>query len=134
MTRIGIALAAALLLASCGAPEPGPRAAADGPRGRQCFNVRSATDFSAAGRDAINVRVGGNRYYRLEILGTCPDVDFNFRVGIRSRSGSSWICSATDAEVIARNAFGRLDRCPVVAMRQLGEREVEALRRRPRDR
>jgi hypothetical protein len=121
-------LPALALLAACGAGGPGPRAAADAPNGRQCFNVRTVSDFSAAGRDAINVRAGGSRYYRLDILGTCPNIDLSLRVALRSRSGSSWICDPTDAEVFARGPTG-IERCPVVAMRQLTPSEVEAIRR-----
>jgi len=135
MARIGIALSAALLVAGCSAEAPGPRsAAASGPRGPGCFNVRTATDFTPAGRDAIVVRAGGNRYFRLDILGTCLDIDFNLRVGLRSRSGSSWVCHDSDVEVIARSAFRGLDRCPVVGMRQLSDQEVEALRHPSRGR
>jgi hypothetical protein len=116
-----------VLLAACGAGGPGPRAAADAPNGRRCFNVRTVSDFSSAGRDAINVRAGGNRYYRLDILGVCPNIDFSFRLALRSRSGSSWVCDPTDAEVIVRGPTG-LERCPVVAMRPLTPPEVEAIR------
>jgi len=128
-------LPALVLLAATGSTSSGlARSAAPAPHGDECFNVRSVVDYSSAGRDAINVRVGGNRYYRLDILGTCPDIDLNFHLGLRSRSGSSWICHDTDAEVIARGPFGQPDRCPVVGMRQLSAEEVAAIRHPPRHR
>ena len=121
------------LLSATGSTASGvARTAPPARSGGECFNVRSVSDYSSAGRNAIDVRVGANRYYRLDILGTCPDIDLNFRLALRSRSGSSWICHDTDAEVIARGPFGQPDRCPVVGMRQLSDAEVAALRHPPR--
>lgn len=122
-----LVLLAATGSATTGAAPPGVAAR----RGAECFNVRTVRDYSSAGRDAINVRVGGNRYYHLDILGTCPNIDLNFRLALRSRSGSSWICHDTDAEIIARGPFGP-QRCPVIGMRPLTAQEVEAIRHPPR--
>lgn len=125
-------LPALLLLAATGSTTSGVADAAPTRRGSECFNIRSVSDYSSAGRDAIDVRVGANRYYRLDILGTCPDIDLNFRLALRSRSGSSWICRDTDALVIARGPFGGPQSCPVIGMRRLSDAEVDAIRHPPR--
>lgn len=120
------------LLATTASATNSAAPAAPARHGAECFNVRSVSDYSSAGRDAINVRVGADRYYRLDILGTCPDIDLNIGLALRSRSGSSWICHDTDAEIIARGPFGGPERCPVTAIRPLSDQEVQAIRHPPR--
>jgi hypothetical protein len=123
-----LAVALSLLpLAGCVNDADGaPRAAAP-PSGRACFNARLVNSFTPVGRDAVDVRVGANRYYRLGLDGTCLDVDFSFRVALRARSGATWICNAYDAELIVPGHGIGPQRCPVLSVRQLTPEEVSAL-------
>ena len=97
--------------------------------GRQCFNVAQVNGFHAIDRDTVQVTVGARTIYQLEIVGVCPDVDWSLRVGLRSTSGSSWVCSGLDAELIVPSPSG-VQRCPVTGVRLLTPEEVEASRAR----
>ncbi len=96
---------------------------------RECFSARSVNGFNPVGRDAIDIRVGANRRYRLDLVGYCPDVDWSWRIALRTRGGSSWICQGMDAELIIPSPTGP-QRCLVSAVRRLTPEEVEASRRR----
>lgn len=94
---------------------------------RQCFWTRNVNNFASADPHIVNVRVGVRDVYQLEMIGTCPDVDWATRIAIVSRSGSS-ICTGMDAELIAPSPIGP-QRCPVRAVRKLTEAEIAALPR-----
>jgi hypothetical protein len=94
----------------------------------RCFLARQANGFTARGRDAVDVHVGANRYYRLTLAGPCPDVDWSFSVAIRTLGGGSWICQGADAEIIVPSPNGR-QRCLVTDVRPLSADEVAATRR-----
>lgn len=102
---------------------PGDVSAA--PQGRQCFNARSVNSFHAIGDHAVIVTAGVNRYYQLDILGTCPDIDWSLQVGLRSTSGSSWICEGLDAEFIVPSSTG-IQRCPVLGVHPMSPDAAKA--------
>ena len=77
------------------------------------------------------VTVGANRNYLLDILGTCPDIDWSLRIGLRSTSGSNWVCQGQDAELLVPGST-MIDRCPVLGVRALTLDEARALRARSR--
>ena len=118
-----LASAGAALAAGCMANRAPPAQMA----GRQCFNAGQINSFHAVDRDTVYVTAGVRRMYQLEIVGVCPDVDWTQRIGLRSTSGSSWVCSGLDAELLVPSPSG-LQRCPVVGVRALTAPEVEAYR------
>lgn len=122
---IALLLAAAAAAAYAGAP-----ASAEAPRAqaRDCFSARSVNGFNPVGREAVDVRVGANRRYRLELAGYCPDVDWSWRIALRTRGGSSWICQGMDAELVIPSPTGPQS-CLVTSVRRLTPEEIEAARR-----
>jgi hypothetical protein len=121
------AIGACLLIAWGSAGRPAaPRAERPAPR---CFLSSQVNGFTPRGQDAVDVHVGANRDYRLTLAGVCPDVDWSFRVGLRTTGGSSWICEGGDAEIIVPSPNGR-QRCLVSAIRPLSAAEVAATRHR----
>jgi hypothetical protein len=102
--------------------------AQDGPQ-RECFSARSVNGFNPVDEDTVDIRVGANRRYRLELVGYCPDVDWSMGIALRTRGGSSWICQGMDAELIVPSPTGRQN-CLVSSVRRLSEAEVKASRRR----
>lgn len=106
----------------------GPAAASAERPAPRCFLSSQVNGFNARGGDAVDVHVGANRYYRLTLAGPCPDIDWSFRVGIRTLGGGSWICRGTDAEIIVPSLNGR-QRCLVTDVRPLSADEVAATRR-----
>lgn len=123
---ITLAAAAAMLLAgAASAKEP----EAKPPTGkRECFLASNVTNFAAADEKTIYVRVGVRDVYQFDMFGRCPDIDWNQRLALVSRT-SSWICDGMDADVITHTPLGP-QRCPVRSIRKLTPAEVKALPKR----
>jgi hypothetical protein len=92
---------------------------------RQCFWTNRISSFAAPDDKTVNVRVGVKDVYQFELLGRCPEIDWNQNIAVRSRGGS-YICSGLDAEVISPSSIGP-QRCAVRTVRKLTEAEVKAL-------
>jgi len=124
-THVALAAAAAALLAlsATAASAKSP----DGPQ-RQCFWTRNADGFAAADEHTLNVRVGVRDVYQFEMFAPCPDIDWNQRIALVSRGGST-ICTGMDAEVVTHSPIGP-QRCAVRSVRKLTPEEIAALPRR----
>jgi len=124
-THVVLAAAAAALLAlsATAASAKSP----DGPQ-RQCFWTRNADGFAAADEHTLNVRVGVRDVYQFEMFAPCPDIDWNQRIALVSRGGST-ICTGMDAEVVTHSPIGP-QRCAVRSVRKLTPEEIAALPRR----
>ncbi len=130
MTRSKILLS---LLAVAGLGVPAVAQAADtAPRQatRSCFRAADVENFSAADDRTVYLRANRKQVYRLDMFGSCPDVDWAWRIGIKNR-GSSWICSAMDATLITRSSAG-VRQCAVSKLTLMTPEEVEALPKRSR--
>jgi hypothetical protein len=126
--RLAFATAAVGLTAALSVQPP---AAAAAPQ-RDCFNVDSVSGFQTDEDDAIYVTVGASRTYQLEVLGSCPNIDWTHRVGLRTR-GSSFVCTGMDVDlVVPQSGMGPPLRCAVKAVRRLSDAESDALRHRDR--
>ena len=132
-TRIGtrrglVAIVAGALTASCTAANQPPRAQA-ARAGGQCFLASQVNGFHGVDRDTVHVTVGPRTVYELELFGTCLNVDWSQRIGIRSTGGSSWVCQGFDAELLVPSPIG-VQRCAVSSVRRLTPQEVQAARGR----
>jgi hypothetical protein len=126
------AVAAILLLggATMAAADTSDAKAAAKPTRNQCFWTRNVTGFAAADEHTLNVRVNVRDVYQFEMFGRCPDIDWNQRLALVSRSGSS-ICDGMDAEVITHSPLGP-QRCQVRSVKKLTPEEIAALPKRAR--
>jgi len=125
-THLALAASAALLaLAATSAS-----AANKAPSRNQCFWTRSADGFAAQDEHTVNIRVNVRDVYQFEMLGTCPDIDWNRRIALVSRGGSS-ICTGMDAEIVTHSPIGPM-RCAVRSVKKLTPEEIAALPRRAR--
>jgi hypothetical protein len=127
--QIPLLIAATGLVVAAGLGGREPADAAPRAERRDCFPARDVNGFSPVDRDRVDIRVGANRHYRLDLTGYCPDVDWSFRIALRTRGGSSWICQGMDAELIVPSPTGT-ERCLVSAVTRLTPEEVEEARRR----
>lgn len=132
-----VSLAAALSVGLAGAaiaqgqpaaPEAKPAPAEAAKPQRSCFFNRDIRGFAAPDDKTLYLRVRTKDVYRLEMMGRCPDLDWENRIAIDSR-GSSSICDAVDATVLVRGPIG-VDRCPVKSITRLTPEEVAALPRK----
>lgn len=92
----------------------------------QCFWPRMVNGFAAPDDHTLNVRVGVRDVYQFQMLGPCPDIDWNQRLALVSRSGGS-ICNGMDAEVITHSPGIGRQRCAIRNMHKLTPQEVAAL-------
>lgn len=140
-----VSLAAALSIGLAGAaiaqgqpapaaPKPAtdaaPSASGTAKAPRACFFNRDIRGFAAPDDKTLYLRVRSKEVFRLDMMGRCPDLDWENRIAIDSR-GSSSICDAMDATVLVRGPIG-VDRCPVRAITRLTPEEVAALPRKAR--
>jgi hypothetical protein len=123
-----LAAAAVAVTAGCApqAGEPGQVAAA----GRdQCFLPSQVAGFSAVDDDTVNVFVGANDVYSLDLAGPCPNVDWSLQIGIRSTGGGSWVCGGLDAELLVPDVSGMgTNRCMVTNIQKLSPEAAQAAR------
>jgi hypothetical protein len=124
---LALAAAVAALLA-LSAPAASSADKAKTPTHNDCFWTRNVDGFAAPDEHTLNVRVGVRDVYQFEMLGACPDIDWNQRIALISRSGSN-ICSGMDAEVVTHSPIGP-QRCAVRSVRKLTPEEIAALPRR----
>lgn len=127
-TTLALAAAGALglpLTAAAATPDAAPAK----PRSA-CFWTSQINNFAAPDEKTVYVRVGVRDVFELNMLGRCPDVDWNQSIAVRSR-GSSHICSGLDAEIISPTPIGP-QRCPVKSVRKLTPAEIAALPKRAR--
>ncbi len=126
---IRTALIAALCLTACAAePSAGTAAAANAPG--QCFSLRRVDGFSRAGVDHVVVHVALHDAYEFETDGTCPNLDFNQRLALVSRTGSSQICGGWDVDLVVPSSIGPPERCRVRMIRKLTPEEGKAATRK----
>ena len=124
-TKVALAAAAALMALGASAATPASARSPVEPKPNQCFWTRNVDSFAAENDHIVNIRVGVGDVYQFEIMGSCPDIDWNQRIALVSRAGSS-ICSGMDAEIVTRSQIGP-QRCPVRSVRKLTPQEVAAL-------
>jgi hypothetical protein len=124
---IPLAIATLAGCAQQAAPAPATAAASGA---RDCFSARSVNGFTARDDDTVDVQVGARRYYRLELAGVCPNVNWATGVALVSRGGTSFICQGLDADLVVPNPGLGPQRCLVSSVRRLSDAEVQALRRR----
>jgi hypothetical protein len=125
-TGLLLALAATTLTAGCATAER-QQAQAVQMSGRQCFLPSTVSGFHSLDRNTVHVTVGASRVFELDVLGTCTEIDWSQRIGIRSTGAGDWVCSGMDAELIVPSPSG-IDRCPVLGVRQLTQAEIDAAR------
>lgn len=128
MTRSAALLGACALAGCAQQPAAPPAAAVSG--GRECFNARSVSGFTAVDDDTVDVQVGSRRYYRLEIAGVCTNVNWVNAVALVARKRSSFICQGFDVELVVRDPGLGPQRCVVNSVRPLTDAEVKTLYRR----
>ncbi len=103
-------------------------ATAGGGRG-QCFLPSQVSGYHPVNDQTVDVLVGANDVYSLDLAGPCPNVDWSMQIGIRATAGASWVCSGLDAELLVPDPSGMgTNRCMVTNIRQLSPAEAKAVR------
>lgn len=134
-TPLAIAAAAAVLALGVAGAHPDQARADDKaakPASKDvCFWARNVTSFAAPDDHTVYVRVNLHDVYRLDLMVSCPDVDWNERIALQSSHGAGGsICNALDAEIVSHAVGIGRQRCPVKALTKLTPEEVAALPKR----
>ena len=122
LLSIGVATLAACAQQAASAP------ASAASSGRECFNARNISSFTAQGESTIDIQAGVRRYYRLELAGVCTNVNWARKVAVVTRSGSSWICQGFDVDLVIADPGIGPQRCLVSSVRRLTDAEARALK------
>ena len=93
-----LALASAAILASAigASAQPDQSEQAKPSAGRSCFFVTQFDNWKAQDANTMYVRVNMNRYFRLEMSGSCPALTWPDAHLIMNIRGSNTICSPLD--------------------------------------
>jgi len=122
-----LSIGAAGVVAACAQQAVGAPAAASS-TGRQCFSARNVSGFTAQGENTVDIQVGVRRYFRAELNGVCPNVNWARRVAVVTRSGSSFVCEGFDAEIVVPDPNLGPQRCQIRSIRPLTDAEARALK------
>jgi len=122
LLSIGVATLAACAQQAASAP------ASAASSGRECFNARNISSFTAQGESTIDIQAGVRRYYRLQFAGVCTNVNWARKIAVVTRSGSSWICQGFDADLVIDDPGIGPQRCLVSSVRRLTDAEAHALK------
>jgi len=119
-----ISLSAAILAASIVLPAT---AAADDQEKSHCFFSSQFNNWKAADEKTIYIRVGVNRYFRLDLAGACRTATWPDSFLITKFHGANTICSAIDWDLKVSQPHGIPEACIVSKMTELTPDEVKAL-------
>ena len=122
LLSIGVATLSACAQQAASAP------ASAASSGRECFNARNISSFTAQGESTIDVQAGVRRYFRLQLAGVCTNVNWARKIAVITRSGSSWICQGFDADLVIDDPGLGPQRCLVSSVRRLTDAEARALK------
>lgn len=118
-------------LSACAGTDSGNASAPRQPR--QCFWANDVRNFRVVDSTTVNIRAGRD-IYRLDLLGSCPGMNWNNRLGLVTTGGST-ICagSGLGTTIVTRGSAGRgQQRCPVRSITVLTPEQVAALPARER--
>jgi hypothetical protein len=118
-------LPAALVAVSLVAP--GVVAAAEPEAQRHCFFSSQFENWKAADEKTIFIRVGVNRYFRLDLAGGCRSAAWPDSFLITKFRGSNTVCSAIDWDLKVSQPHGIAEACIVSQMTELTPAEVDAI-------
>lgn len=98
------------------------------PHRDQCFFVTQFENWRAPDRRTINIRVGGNHYYRLDLGYECFPLQSPGARLITTFRGSNTVCSPLDWDLRVSAGIGSpSEPCIVKTMTELSPAEVAAL-------
>lgn len=130
MRALVLASALALSVGAACAPQPmsgmGPTASMGGDA-RRCFRAQEVNGFRQASDRTVDLTVGANRVYRVDLFGVCPDLRAAVGVAVRTRGGSSYVCEGPDVELIVPSEIGP-NQCLGRSIRQRTDAELQAER------
>ena len=121
----GAAIAALAISACSTTPAPAGAARSSG----QCFLASNVNSYHANADGTVDIQAGASQYFRLTTAGGCPDINWSMQVGIRSTSGSDFICNGYDAEFIVPDPSGT-QRCQIASITPITREQFSSATRK----
>ena len=98
---------------------------------RSCFFISQFNNWKAADDKTLYIRVGVNRFYRLDLANSCRTAMWPDAVMINKWRGSNAVCSHLDWNIqVSQRADGIPEPCIVTKMTELTADEAAALPRK----
>jgi hypothetical protein len=123
-------LIGALAIGSALAPAAVAAGGATAQTGQACFRTSDWQNWKAANDHTIYLNVGGNRIWRLDMAGSCPELsDGGAKLITRDIAGSGSVCSPMDLDLKVSVGHGIATPCIVRNMSELSPDQAAALPR-----
>jgi len=120
-------LVIAVLVASLAAGAPAFAQPGNGPQD-QCFRIEQFQSWRAPDDKTVYIRVLFDKYYRLDLAGTCPALKMPDAHLITHTHGPDTVCSAIDWDLLVSEGPSRFSEpCIVKAMTMLAPAEIAAI-------
>jgi hypothetical protein len=97
------------------------------PPKNQCFFVTQFENWKAPDARTIYIRTTMNKYYRLDLSGTCSELTWPDSHLVTHWRGTGAVCSAVDWDLRVSDGHGMVTPCIVRTMTQLTPDEVAAI-------
>ncbi len=95
---------------------------------RHCFFSSQFNNWKAADDKTMFIRVGVNRYFRVEFANGCQTLTWPNAILVTQFRGSNTVCSAIDWDLkVSQGPHGITEACIVSQMTELTPAEVAAL-------
>ncbi len=97
-------------------------------RGQACFFSRDFQQWRSPNPNTIYIRVGVNRFYRLDLSVPCPALQFPDAHLVSVFRGSDTVCAPIDWDLrVAQYPQGITEQCIVQAMTRLTPEQASAI-------
>ena len=131
MRTIPLLLASAVNLlaaSSLAAADPASTVPAKSP---ECFYIRDFENWKAPDAKTVYIRINSNKYFRLDLAGSCPALLWPDSHLITKWRGTNWVCTALDWDLkVSQGAIhGFAKPCIVKTMTALTAQEASAIPR-----
>ena len=122
---VPLGLTIAIVIGTMVRAQPQPQ---DTNAGQACFFSRDFQQWRSPDPNTIYIRVGVNRYYRLDLATPCEALRFPDAYLVSVFHGSDTVCAPIDWDIrVAQRPVGVTQQCIVRAMTRLTPKQAEAI-------
>lgn len=95
---------------------------------RKCFRSDDIDRFNPVDSRTMVIETYGRQHYKLQLSGACMGIEDAFRIGVKTRAGSSNICGGFDAEILySDSGSGRLAKCNITDVTPITKEEADRI-------
>lgn len=122
-----LGLLAAMLLASCASSSNDEQQQSAANPNRRCFFASNITSFAPVDTRTVNMRVGVNEFFRVDLMQTCRDATWPTGMSLVTRGGSTICTGPALGTTLVTNRGPTRSRCSVRTITALTPEEAQAL-------